>query len=161
MSLAWQDLFSKIMQENTKDRAREVFFKQAQDILLEVAAFHEIGHIIADSEGVSFKNDKKSEVVALLNELAFGPLTYESLNTTLSFAWRGQWEIYRYAGQYVLKDFIEKIKENYFADDLRIEYKGPRSNTLLAQQNILYYLNRQQIREFAEDRIKEIVIDSN
>jgi hypothetical protein len=161
LSLAWGDLFLKIVRENPLGEQEEIFLKQAEEQLLEIGIFHEVGHMLADEQTRFPEDEKTKEAIALLTELGFGPLPYESLNTVLSFAWKSPWKTYRYAGQYILRDFVKETENKYFTDSFRYKFKGINNNSLLRIQNSLYYLSRQQIRRLAISELDSILTKGN
>jgi hypothetical protein len=149
--LAWKDLFFRLMRGDNLDKTRELFLKEAEEKLVEIAIFHELGHMMADRQ-LSFEEDAKiSEIIALLTELTYSSLPRESLNTLLSFAWKSPWQIYRYAGQFILSQFIQQMEKEKDKGNLNFnEFYLRRSDRLIDKQRAIYNLSDIQIKQIAQ-----------
>jgi hypothetical protein len=152
LTKTWEDSFLKIIKENDLNKAREVFLNSVEGKLLKIAVIHELGHIYAD-EYLSHSNDLLSEIVALLTELAFGPMPDESLNTVLSFAWKSHWKTYRFAGQYIIRNFVKEVEEGSCGRKMKLRVtnniKGMLNKSLINKEEMICFLNQEQIRELA------------
>jgi hypothetical protein len=150
---AWQGIFLDSVRENNLDEAKTIFITEAVKALKKIGIYHELGHRWFD-EYCQDEDDIKSEMVALLTEMRFSPLPQESLNTLLSFAWRSQWSVYRYAAQALIRDFLGFIEKGVVSNELKKRLLMIKGDSLLKRQSIFYYLNNEDVRKLAEKEFR-------
>jgi hypothetical protein len=146
---AWSDLYlDSLNQFQDNNKQKEIFIEKYIKLKKENTFYHELGHIFAVTTGLA-KANVDEEIIAILTELKYGSLPYDSMEFLVSTAWVNDMTTYNLAGAKILKKMAEYTERGSIRQELNIAIPW-ESKKMIEKVKHLSTLNENDIRDMSD-----------